>query len=167
MASLQDRTAVVTGGRLGVGGGIVRELVQHGANVYFTSRKPQDSAVDGTGTGICCDHRVDAEVEAAFGRILAESGGIDILVNNVWGGGGGGVGGGGLAWSGPFWGEPLWRWDAMFEAGVRAHGRGGRGAAPRGGGGGGGVSLSISRSGQRRNVLAMWRMASRKRQRTS
>lgn len=130
MASLQDRTAVVTGGRLGVGRGIVRELVQHGANVYFTSRKPQDSAVDGTGTGIRCDHRVDAEVEAAFGRILAESGGIDILVNNVWGGYEQMVENGAFTWSKPFWEQPLWRWDAMFEAGVRAHYHASQLAAP-------------------------------------
>ena len=26
-----------------------------------------------------------------------------------------------FTWSRPFWQQPLWRWDAMFQAGVRAH----------------------------------------------
>jgi len=26
-----------------------------------------------------------------------------------------------FTWSKPFWEQPLWRWDAMFDAGVRAH----------------------------------------------
>jgi len=26
-----------------------------------------------------------------------------------------------FTWIKPFWEQPLWRWDAMFEAGVRAH----------------------------------------------
>jgi NAD(P)-dependent dehydrogenase (short-subunit alcohol dehydrogenase family) len=26
-----------------------------------------------------------------------------------------------FTWPLPFWEQPLWRWDAMFEAGVRAH----------------------------------------------
>src|SRR5919201_6608319 len=26
-----------------------------------------------------------------------------------------------FTWPRPFWQQPLWRWDAMFQAGVRAH----------------------------------------------
>jgi NAD(P)-dependent dehydrogenase (short-subunit alcohol dehydrogenase family) len=37
-------------------------------------------------TGIRCDHRLDVEVAAAFERIAHDTEGIDILVNNVWGG---------------------------------------------------------------------------------
>ena len=36
--------------------------------------------------GIRCDHREDADVLTAFARITQETPGIDILVNNVWGG---------------------------------------------------------------------------------
>ena len=33
-----------------------------------------------------CDHTVDADVEALVERVRAERGGLDLLVNNVWGG---------------------------------------------------------------------------------
>jgi NAD(P)-dependent dehydrogenase (short-subunit alcohol dehydrogenase family) len=36
--------------------------------------------------GIRCDHREDADVLTGFARITQETPGIDILVNNVWGG---------------------------------------------------------------------------------
>jgi dehydrogenase/reductase SDR family protein 1 len=47
--------------------------------------------------------------------------GIDILVNNVWGGYERMLEDGAFTWGKPFWEQPLWRWDAMFSAGVRAH----------------------------------------------
>lgn len=72
-------------------------------------------------TGIRCDHRLDEEVTAAFKRIAREAEGIDILVNNVWGGYEHMVEDGAFTWAKPFWEQPLWRWDAMFSAGVRAH----------------------------------------------
>ncbi|MFN7933838.1 MAG: hypothetical protein U0R19_10945 [Bryobacteraceae bacterium] len=43
------------------------------------------------------------------------------LVNNVWGGYENILEGGVFTWSRPFWEQPLWLWDAMFQAGVRAH----------------------------------------------
>jgi NAD(P)-dependent dehydrogenase (short-subunit alcohol dehydrogenase family) len=46
---------------------------------------------------------------------------LDVLVNNVWGGYENMIEDGEFTWSRPFWHQPLWRWDAMFEAGVRAH----------------------------------------------
>ena len=72
-------------------------------------------------TGIRCDHRRDPEVTAAFERVARETDGIDLLVNNVWGGYERMVEDGALTWTTPFWEQPLWRWDAMFSAGVRAH----------------------------------------------
>jgi NAD(P)-dependent dehydrogenase (short-subunit alcohol dehydrogenase family) len=72
-------------------------------------------------TGIRCDHRIDAQVEAAFNLILYETSDIGILVNNVWGGYERMVEDGDFTWPKPFWEQPPWRWDAMFAAGVRAH----------------------------------------------
>ena len=69
-------------------------------------------------TGIRCDHRVDAEVSAA---VAEEANGIDILVNNVWGGYERMIEDGAFTWGKPFWEQPLWRWDAMFSAGLRPH----------------------------------------------
>jgi len=81
--SLDGKTAVVTGGTKGVGQGVARELAQHGARVFVTGRSAPDHERI---TGLRCDHRIDAQVNAAFQRILCEAYTIDILVNNVWGG---------------------------------------------------------------------------------
>ena len=122
MKDLEDRVAVVTGGTYGVGRGIARVLAEHGARVFVTGRSAQHGvASDAQVTALRCDHRVDAEVTAAFERIARETDRVDILVNNVWGGYERMVEDGTFTWNKPFWEQPLWRWDAMFSAGVRAH----------------------------------------------
>jgi dehydrogenase/reductase SDR family protein 1 len=131
MTKLDGNVAVVTGGSRGVGKGIARALADHGAHVYVTSRSAQDlQQSNGRLTAICCDHRLDDQVDAAFRQILDESPGIDILVNNVWGGYERMVDEGAFTWAKPFWEQPLWRWDAMFGAGVRAHYHASRLAVP-------------------------------------
>jgi NAD(P)-dependent dehydrogenase (short-subunit alcohol dehydrogenase family) len=72
-------------------------------------------------TAIRCDHRDDSQTDAAVEGIVRETGRIDILVNNVWGGYERMVESGEFTWAKPFWEQPMWRWDAMFSAGVRAH----------------------------------------------
>src|SRR5690242_9697161 len=100
--SLAGKIAVVTGASIGVGKGCALGLGEAGATVYVTGRtsritKPDNigsveqtaeevTALGGVGVGIVCDHTDDAQVEAAFKRILDKHGHIDILVNNVWGG---------------------------------------------------------------------------------
>ncbi|MGH2435947.1 MAG: SDR family NAD(P)-dependent oxidoreductase [bacterium] len=122
MKALEGNVAVVTGGTFGVGRGVASALAHYGAQVFVTGRSMHDGApIDEHITGIRCDHRLDAEVTAAFERIARETHGIDILVNNVWGGYERMVEDGAFTWTKPFWEQPLWRWDAMFSAGVRAH----------------------------------------------
>jgi NAD(P)-dependent dehydrogenase (short-subunit alcohol dehydrogenase family) len=122
MARLEGRIAVVTGGTAGVGRGIANELEHGGARVFVTGRSIHPGARDDSQIiGIRCDHREDAQVAAAFERVTQEAGAIDILVNNVWGGYERMMEDGVFTWSKPFWEQPLWRWDAMFDAGVRAH----------------------------------------------
>ena len=128
--NLADRVAVVTGATKGVGRGVASELARQGARVFVTGRSAPDGAIGERIVGIRCDHRVDGEVEAAFQRIAAEAGAIDILVNNVWGGYDNMLENGVFTWGKPFWEQPLWRWDAMFAAGVRAHYQASRLAAP-------------------------------------
>lgn len=131
MRTPEGNVAVVTGGTFGVGRGIARELANHGARVFVTGRSVRDDTpIDEHITGIRCDHRRDAEVTAAFEHIARETRGIDILVNNVWGGYEGMVENGAFTWTKPFWEQPLWRWDAMFSAGVRAHYQASQLAAP-------------------------------------
>jgi len=131
MRTLDSTVAVVTGGTFGVGRGIARELARHGARVFVTGRSAHDGGIsDEHITGIRCDHRLDAEVARAFERVGREAGGIDILVNNVWGDYEHMVENGAFTWTKPFWEQPLWRWDAMFSAGVRAHYQASQLAAP-------------------------------------
>jgi len=99
--------------------------------VFVTGRSAEDGATnDEHITGIRCDHRLDAEVAAAFERIGRETPGIDILVNNVWGGYEHMVENGAYTWTKSFWEQPLWRLDTMFSAGVRAHYQSSQFAAP-------------------------------------
>ena len=69
---------------------------------------------------LACDHTNDGEVAAAFAKLAAERGRLDVLVNNAWGGYERMVENGAFTWGAPFWEQPLWRWDAMMGAGVRA-----------------------------------------------
>jgi NAD(P)-dependent dehydrogenase (short-subunit alcohol dehydrogenase family) len=122
MQKLNGKVALVTGASRGVGKGIALELTNAGATVYITGRSVEEMQyVSGKGIAIECDHRDDEQVRSAFRRIAAEQGRLDILVNNVWGGYENMVENGEFTWSRPFWQQPLWRWDAMFQAGVRAH----------------------------------------------
>ena len=143
---LRGKVALVTGSSGGVGKGVALGLGEAGATVYVTGRRmdkgdapwfgtvPETAAevtqLGGKGIGIRCDHRNDDEVEAVFRQVADEQGRIDILVNNVWGGYEGMVENGEFTWGNPFWKQPVWRWEAMFNAGARAHFTASRLAAP-------------------------------------
>ena len=141
----RGQVAVVTGASRGVGRGIAEALGQCGATVYVTGRSGEGrapteglpgnieetaAAVDragGHGIAVTCDHTSDGHVEQLFSRVAAESGRLDLLVNNVWGGYERYEEAG---FDKEFWSQPMWRWDAMFAAGVRAHFTASRLAAP-------------------------------------
>ncbi|HKY03567.1 MAG TPA: SDR family NAD(P)-dependent oxidoreductase [Blastocatellia bacterium] len=121
MPTLNGKVALVTGASRGVGKGVALGLIEAGATVYITGRSVEDMKYVGdSGTALECDHRDDRQVESAFHRIAHDQGRLDLLVNNAWGGYENMVEGGEFTWSRPFWQQPLWRWDAMFQAGVRA-----------------------------------------------
>lgn len=115
-----EQVAVVTGGTRGVGRGIAHALAANGARVFVTGRSAITDLEPGV-TGVRCDHTNDAEVDQAFEHMTRVAGPVGILVNNVWGGYERMMEDGVFTWSKPFWEQPLWRWDAMFNAGVRAH----------------------------------------------
>ncbi|HYP25922.1 MAG TPA: SDR family NAD(P)-dependent oxidoreductase [Blastocatellia bacterium] len=131
MQNLNGRVAVVTGASRGVGKGVALGLMEAGATVYITGRtaKALDYVRD-KGFAIECDHRSDEQTEAAFRRVEDEQGRLDVLVNNVWGGYENMVENGEFTFAHPFWKQPIWRWDAMFQAGVRAFYVASRFAAP-------------------------------------
>lgn len=118
---LNGKVALVTGASRGIGKGVALELIEAGATVYITGRSVDDMQyISGKGFAIECDHRDDEQVQSAFRQIATEQGRLDILVNNAWGGYENMVEDGEFTWMRPFWQQPLWRWDAMFQAGVRA-----------------------------------------------
>jgi NAD(P)-dependent dehydrogenase (short-subunit alcohol dehydrogenase family) len=78
------------------------------------------TSIGGKGIAIQCDHTDDKQVEEAFKCITKGSRKIDILVNNAWAGYEKMHEGRAFTYFKPFWEQPFWRWDAMFDAGVRA-----------------------------------------------
>lgn len=101
---LEGKVALVAGATRGAGRGIAVELGAAGATVYVTGRstrgRPSDyarsetieetaelvSAAGGKGIGVPTDHLVSEQVAALVGRMRAEVGRLDILVNDIWGG---------------------------------------------------------------------------------
>jgi len=124
------RVAVVTGGSRGAGRGIAIALGSHGYTVYVTGRtqQPGEAALDGTihqtveqvsaagghGIAVRVDHRDDEDTRALFERVRAESGRLDVLVNNA------AQVRDELQQDVPFWEKPLWASTDLIEVGIRS-----------------------------------------------
>jgi dehydrogenase/reductase SDR family member 1 len=168
--ALEGRVAVVTGASRGVGKGVALGLGEAGATVYVTGRSlvasddPRGSLsgtaeeidqLGGLGVTVRCDHDDDAEVEAVFGRVRAEQGRLDILVNNVMSTPQrADLPPGALSqWDlHPFWEMPIWVWDTYHRVGLRSHYVASVFATPLLIQSGGGLIVCISAPGSRRYV---------------
>jgi NAD(P)-dependent dehydrogenase (short-subunit alcohol dehydrogenase family) len=113
-------TALVTGASRGVGRGVASSLAQANYKVFATGRTIRQAELPGAVVRIPCDHLRDEQTAAAFDRIDADAGALDLLVNSAWGGYEAMVENGSFTWSLPFWEQPLHRWVSMMDAGVRA-----------------------------------------------
>lgn len=75
-----NKVVMITGGSSGIGLCTAAALRDRGCKVYELSRR--DSEVTGI-THIKCDITDEAQIAAAVGQVMAESGRIDILINNA------------------------------------------------------------------------------------
>ncbi len=133
-APLTGKVALVTGASRGIGRGIALVLAEQGATVYVTGRtvNPGDYYLPGTvgetaaqcserglqsggrGIAVACDHVDDAAVARVFDQIRAETGRLDILVNNAF------QLSEDLLEPLPFWQKPLSNLE-MWDVGIRSN----------------------------------------------
>jgi NAD(P)-dependent dehydrogenase (short-subunit alcohol dehydrogenase family) len=101
---LRGKIALVAGATRGAGRGIAVALGEAGATVYCTGRstrkrtatpgRPETieetaelvAAAGGRGIAVRVDHTIPAEVKKLVSQIKREHKGLDILVNDIWGG---------------------------------------------------------------------------------
>jgi len=79
-------TALVTGASRGVGRGVAISLANSGFQVFATGRSIDTADLPASVVRLPCDHQRDPETAAAFTRVAAETGTLDLLVNSAWGG---------------------------------------------------------------------------------
>ncbi len=114
--SLENRTAVITGGSRGIGKMIARGFLEHGARVYISARKAEqcDAAAEELSQyGKCVAIPQDVStIEGckALERIYGKSeSSLDILVNNA-----------GAAWGAEFDEFPESGWDKVMDLNVKS-----------------------------------------------
>jgi NAD(P)-dependent dehydrogenase (short-subunit alcohol dehydrogenase family) len=73
------------------------------------------TAAGGEGVAVRCDHADPRDVRALVDRIRSDHGGLDILVNDVWGGDPF------VEWDKPLWEHPLEATLAVLRNGVETH----------------------------------------------
>lgn len=138
---LQGKIALVAGATRGAGRGIAIALGEAGATVYCTGRSSRKgsrksskkllttpglretieetaelvTAAGGHGIAVKVDHESPAEVKRLAARIKRQHKGLDILVNDVWGGDAL------TEWSKPFWTVNLENGLKMLRQAVHSH----------------------------------------------
>jgi NAD(P)-dependent dehydrogenase (short-subunit alcohol dehydrogenase family) len=143
--ALQGKIALVAGATRGAGRGIAIALGESGATVYCTGRSSRKSsrksseknsrkrpdtpgqcetieetadlvtAAGGRGIAVRVDHTIPAEVKKLVARIKRRHHGLDILVNDVWGGDSL------TEWSKPFWAVNLENGLQMLKQAIHSH----------------------------------------------
>jgi NAD(P)-dependent dehydrogenase (short-subunit alcohol dehydrogenase family) len=132
--TLRGKIALVAGATRGAGRGIAIALGEAGAIVYCTGRSSRKTlsknsshtetieetaelvtAAGGRGIAVRVDHTIPAEVKKLVARIKRQHKGLDILVNDVWGGDAM------TEWSKPFWRVNLANGLHMLKQAIHSH----------------------------------------------
>ena len=109
----RGKVAIVTGGSKGIGHAIAEALIRAGASVAISSRHEGEVAAaaaalnrlgGGRAVGFACDVRRPDAVRDFFRQVIAELGGLDVLVNNA-----------GVGIFGPVAELSVEQWDQVIE----------------------------------------------------
>lgn len=137
--ALRGRIAVVAGATRGAGRGIAAALGEAGATVICTGRssaagrsrsdydRPETieetadlvTRLGGAGVAIQVDHLDSEEVRSLAQRIRTEYGGLDVLVNDIWGAEV--LKGGPAEWNTPIWEHDLDKGLRILRLGIDTH----------------------------------------------
>ncbi|WP_042413764.1 SDR family oxidoreductase [Streptacidiphilus anmyonensis] len=114
--SVSGRTALVTGGTRGIGLMIARGLVQAGAKVYVSSRKPEaceaaaaELKQHGEAVPLPADLSEESEIARLAEELASREESLDILVNNA-----------GATWGATLDDFPVSGWDKVMDLNLRS-----------------------------------------------
>ena len=117
--NLDGKSAIVTGGSLGIGTAIALKLAECGANVAINYRKHKEEAEEvvrtikamgSKGLVIQADISNFEDAGRMVETVVNEFGGIDILVNNA-----------GINWDGVIWKMAEEQWDAVLNINLKGY----------------------------------------------
>jgi len=117
--NLKDKSAIVTGGSLGIGAAIALKLAECGANVAINYRKHKEEAeevihqINAMGVkGLLVQADISNFDDAArmIETATKEFGGLDILVNNA-----------GINWDGVIWKMSEEQWDSVININLKGY----------------------------------------------
>ena len=119
MTVLVGKAGIVTGGSLGIGAAIARELARLGANVAINYRRHDTEAkqvvadieaMGRKGLAIKADVAAFADAERMVGEVREAFGGLDILVNNA-----------GINRDGVIWKMTEEQWDQVIDTNLKGY----------------------------------------------
>jgi len=117
--SLEGRSAIVTGGSLGIGTAIALKLAEFGANVAINYRKHKEEAEEvinkvkamgRKGLVVQADISNFNDAGKMVDNTIREFGGLDILVNNA-----------GINWDGVIWKMSEEQWDSVIDINLKGY----------------------------------------------
>ncbi|NQV02032.1 MAG: SDR family oxidoreductase [Bacteroidia bacterium] len=117
--SLQGKSAIVTGGSLGIGAAIALKLAECGSNVAINYRKHKEEAEEiinkinnlgSKGLLVQADISNFKDAGKMVDAVMADFGGIDILVNNA-----------GINWDGVIWKMTEEQWDSVLDINLKGY----------------------------------------------